>query len=360
MTALAAAIATTIPREKDGPRSGSRFEFQIHVSLAKVLEAHKAGGDYRAIFDYFDDLAILDSSNDPTAIHFYQIKGKEPGRWTIANLTKEEAAPPRTIVGKMYHNAADFGIYSISAVFLTNASFSFGLATGGKTTPDHISVTLHELTSDERKKVADALDLDFEPPRSPKEEVILRFERTEVPVKGYVTMLKGHVAELFDDSPGIQTGPLYRLLIEKIRAKSHDTSVCNGTDEVYAKKSLCREEISDAIAAATETRGILQNWSVVDADLREGGLNARRRIQLNGAAIEFISSRSKLRANAVALHSAIEDALGQVGNELGTCSGLVEAMAVVKAKASEQNIEGDDLAIDAAILVEVYGVFNAE
>jgi hypothetical protein len=59
MTTLASALVTAKPREKDGARTGARYAFQAHVSLAKVLELHQSDANYRAVFDHFDDLVIL-------------------------------------------------------------------------------------------------------------------------------------------------------------------------------------------------------------------------------------------------------------------------------------------------------------
>ena len=78
MTAPTTILVTTKPREKAGPRTGARYAFQAHVSLAKVLEIHETGVDYRAVFDHFDDLALLNGSNNPDEVEFFQIKGKQP------------------------------------------------------------------------------------------------------------------------------------------------------------------------------------------------------------------------------------------------------------------------------------------
>jgi len=48
--------------------------FQAHVSLAKVLEIHETGVDYRAVFDHFDDLALLNGSNNPDEVEFFRSK----------------------------------------------------------------------------------------------------------------------------------------------------------------------------------------------------------------------------------------------------------------------------------------------
>ena len=103
MDVLASVILQAQPREKAGARTSARFAFQVHASLAKLLELHEAGHDYRALFDHLDDLTIMVGSGEPTGLRFYQIKGREPGPWKPGNLCTASGDAPRTTIGKMYH-----------------------------------------------------------------------------------------------------------------------------------------------------------------------------------------------------------------------------------------------------------------
>ena len=153
MSALATAIVKAKPREKAGARTGARYAFQAHVSLAKLLDLHEGGIDYRAIFDHFDDLAILDSSAMPSLADFFQIKGKESGAWTAATLCAVSKESPGTTVGKMFHHTTIFGAAVNSATFLTNAPFRFELAGGAKSTPDHVKIPLTGLGPKDRARI---------------------------------------------------------------------------------------------------------------------------------------------------------------------------------------------------------------
>lgn len=70
-------IVAVIPREKAGPTSSSRFDYQKDWSICKLIESHNNANDYVIIFDWHDDLIIMDSENNPTKVSFYQIKGKK-------------------------------------------------------------------------------------------------------------------------------------------------------------------------------------------------------------------------------------------------------------------------------------------
>ncbi|MDP3682434.1 MAG: dsDNA nuclease domain-containing protein, partial [Ignavibacteria bacterium] len=79
-------IVNTKPREKAGSTSASRFDYQKDYSICKLIESHLTSNDYIIIFDWHEDLIIMDSELNPQTVSFYQIKGKKTGTWTIKQL----------------------------------------------------------------------------------------------------------------------------------------------------------------------------------------------------------------------------------------------------------------------------------
>jgi Cap4 dsDNA endonuclease len=149
-------LHTRKPREKSGSRTSSRFEFQANFSILKLLDLHESGNDYRALFDHFDDLTILNSSDTPTRIKFYQIKGRDSGKhWTIKQLVKEDkaATSPKSVIGKMYKNASSFSQDTECTAFASNASYDFLLEDGTKTTPDNVTITGAQLHATELQAI---------------------------------------------------------------------------------------------------------------------------------------------------------------------------------------------------------------
>jgi Cap4-like dsDNA endonuclease family protein len=164
-----ASLHTKKPREKSGSRTSSRFEFQANFSILKILDLHESGNDYRVLFDHFDDLTILNSSNAATHIQFYQIKGRDSGKhWTIKQLVKEEktSTSPRSIIGKMYQNASLFSAETERTAFASNASYDFLLKDGTRTSPDNVTIQGIDLHGNELQAVDAVLELDFPNPRN--------------------------------------------------------------------------------------------------------------------------------------------------------------------------------------------------
>jgi hypothetical protein len=359
MTALTIALVAAKPREKAGARTGARYAFQLHVSLAKVLELHEAGVDYRAVFDHFDDLAVLKGSADPHQVEFFQIKGKQQGGWTAANLCEAEGEAPSTTVGKMYHHTKIFGSAVDGSAFLTNASFKFTLADGTKTGPDHITIPYASIGSNDKARFAAALEPDFPSPRSPTEDSVLRFQRTDVPVNGYDVFLKGKLVDFVENKDGVAVGALYRTLIEDIATRANDSTECACLTDVFAHKSLSREDFEAAFAAAEARRGILDNWAIVDDELKVAGRASVARIRAQTATVEYLRDRSKRVHEAEVLAAEVRTAFERVKDNVQNCDSLLAAAEVVKVvlPVSALSIHGS-AKVEAAILVELYEALN--
>lgn len=358
MTALTTSLVAAKPREKAGARTGARYAFQAHVSLAKLLEIHKSGADYRAVFDHFDDLAILNGSESPDKIEFFQIKGKQQGGWTAASLCVSGKEVPRTTVGKMYHHTQNFGSAVAGCIFLTNAPFKFTLADGTKTGPDHVKISYANVGSKDRAHFAAALEPDFPSPRSPIEDQVLSFELIGVPVNGYDLVLKGKLVDAVENKEGVAVGALYRTLIQDITARANDTTECTCLSDIFAHKSLSRADLGAAFDAAEMRRGILDSWAVVDDELKAAGRSSRARIRSQTATVEYLRDRSKRVREADDLAGHVHKAFEQVKGAVQSCDSLFAAAELVKS-VLPTSVPGEyELSkIEAAILIELYEAF---
>ncbi len=349
------------PREKAGPRTSARFAFQVHASLAKLLELHEKGVDYRALFDHFDDLAILVGSAEPTSVEFFQIKGRETGPWTTAPLCKAEGVMPRTTIGKMYHHTLAFADMLVATVFLTNAAFEFELANGKPSSPDHAVIAYPDLGPKAKKAVAKALEQDFPSPRMPDESSIVRFERTRVPLPGYDTYLRGRLVEFLHEMAVGSVNAVYKTLITEVTAKTNDTTECAQLVDLYASKSLCRDDLEKVFCEAQVRRNILDDWIVVDGELQAAGRSSLDRIRLKTAVALYQRNRSKRLLAIDELHSTLRVAAGVATCKLSKVSDLLGAAAELSAQVDPSfRATYDDWTWEAALLVEAFDAVNGQ
>jgi hypothetical protein len=351
MSGLPDTILGVTPREKAGATTGARYAFQAHASLAKILDLHEAGSDYRAIFDHFDDLTILDATDNPTQMEFFQIKGTSSANWKMTALCAPSGKAPQTIIGKMYAHACTFGSSAKSATFLTNAPFDFTLSAGEKTTGDHASIELLALGSADQAKVASALDLDFPSPREPSETDFIRFERTSVPIKGFDLNLKGRLVDLLESYGSPPIAPVYRTLIADISSKANDTTECGSASELFTRKSLSRVDLTKLLEAAEKRTSALDLWAIVEAELMAGGRPFADRIHLQCEAVKFVRAKSKRDPEAMALSSAIKAVSAVMKSSLPP-DLAARVATVVGGLPAEIIVKADPLHLEAAVIVE--------
>lgn len=361
MPPLSDAVLKVVPREKAGARTGARFAFQVHASLARLLDLHEAGVDYRALFDHFDDLAILVAADSPTAIEFVQIKGQETGAWNARSLCKAAGNKPRTTIAKMYHHTQEFADLLSAAVFLTNAPFKFTLSTGKATTADHIDIPYATLGAADKSIFAAALDIDFPRPRVPDEGSFISFQRSKVPLPGFETFVKGRLVELFGEQRAVPIAAVYKTLITDIVARSNDTTECLTLASLYARKSLSRAEVESVFAAALKHESILDAWQSVDDELRADGRPLAARLRLKTAITNYLRNRSKRARDAATICASLRVAVTSAGSALSEAARLIDAAALLADHVeSTLRDQYDDQAWEAALFVEAFDALNGQ
>jgi len=113
------------------------------------------------LFDFHDDLAVLDNNENPSEIDFFQIKSKDRGNWTTANLIKKEKKDNLSLVGKLYFNKIKFREYVRSLNIISNATFNVKLAEPKKNSILLEKILLSNLSKSEITKIEKVLKEEF-------------------------------------------------------------------------------------------------------------------------------------------------------------------------------------------------------
>ena len=163
-------------REVAGSNSASRYHYQALYGLALIFETHKRDGDYAVVFEYHDDIAMLNDSKTPTKVSFFQVKTKGKGHWNIADILKQQKSKDKdgkeikspSYLANMYDNVIKFGDQVEGTTFVSNAQLNFG-------TKSH-SFSLVECDTAELKKVSEHLKSVFSGIASIRTDVV-RFQK---------------------------------------------------------------------------------------------------------------------------------------------------------------------------------------
>lgn len=347
------------PREKSGSRASSRFEFQANFSILKILDLHETGNDYRAFFDHFDDLTIFDSSDTPAHIRFYQIKGRDNNQpWTIKQLIREEKVgdAPKSIIGKMYKNVADFSAETEQAVFASNASYSFVLKDGTKTTPDTFSIDGTNLHDSEIQAIDAILEPDFPSPRKPACAGILLFERTNLPLQEQATFVTGRLVEYLSKFAGDENFPikaLYDVLFRNVMARASNTEDPDTLDKLYRNKSFSRADIAGLIQRASTKRNFEASWSVVVTELSAEKYSSIQIIRIKNAAMQYLRERARGDKTPNEFSAKIKTIIASETTVLASSAKIVDAMKLLQTKIDFVHPYAGE-ALFGALLIEVY------
>ncbi len=365
MTPPFATLHKIKPREKSGARTSSRFEFQANFSILKILDLHEAGSDYRVLLDHSDDLTILDSSDNPTRIQFYQIKGRDSGqRWTIKQLVKEEkgGASPRSVIGKMYQNAANFPAEAELTAFASNASYNFLLKDGTKTTPDNAIIKGIDLHGDEVQAIDAILEPDFPSPRNPACIGILLFERTNLPLQQQATFVTGRLAEYLAKLAGGDKFPikaLYDVLLQNVKARAGNTEEPDSLSKFYQTKSISRAEIDALIERASTKRNLEASWPLIANELAAAKYSLIQIIQIQNASFRYLRERARGDRLPNEFSEEIKAIIAAQKSSLDACASIVDAVNLLKAQQIKvQSYTGNDLF--GALLVEAYEAIDGK
>ena len=222
---LGDALVETRPRETSGSRSANRFDFQKSWALCRLLELHKSGEDYLIIFDYHDDVLVLDSSSNPTQIDFYQIKTKQGGHWTQQDLIRRvrgARGPLPSILGKMLGNKLNFPDYTRSLNLVSTRGFK--LSVTGRASSIVEDVCLKELKSSELKAILAALRAEHSLTCDPDCAGCTRLSVTSLSLGDHDTHAMGVLGRFLHELyPGqkVCLPAVYQSLCDEIRRKTH-------------------------------------------------------------------------------------------------------------------------------------------
>lgn len=352
------ALIAKKPREQAGSAASRAFDFQMHASMARILDAYKNGEVFTAYFDLFDDLIFVTGDSDEPTISFYQMKSRASSAWTPKQLAYRSAkgVSPKSIVGKSYHNLHEFGALVRTVAIISNQPLLAKYPDGSTTGPDDGAILLSTLSADDHRILVDAIEADFPGGIDSRHTEVLIFERVALDMQSFRQTLLGIVAE-FANAIGSEYAssaqPLYRALLSEI-------SRCTGTmarnaktlPELTKQKGLANSDV-ETLVEQVKRRGRtpFEWWSTVETELTAEGWKTIPLRRLWNACVEYWYARDRGNAIAVDLHQTLVELLTShpdLGDE--TILGTMAAYMLV---GEISNPIGEPYTGQAALLVEI-------
>lgn len=358
------------PREESGSKTSKKYSFQTDLSLFLLLRRHEQLEDYVYLFDFHDDLMILDSAESPTNIDFYQIKTKDKGNWTINDLLKSDKDKETkkdllSILGKLYFNKLNFPDSTRSLNFITNASFSFKHLKSKEDSTKKVEIKATELDQDNLDKCFTKIREEHGINDSSDFETLTNFKVTKLSNADSNTHCLGELSSLVHKlNPDNKVNPqlAYYQIIGEVRRKGN--SITSDQDfkdlgELIAVKGISKKQFLEYLEKAGLYKSVEDEWNEVKTQLELSGIKTIELLKYKSAFrdvnMKLISDVNKIPLKK--LKSEIESllVLCEEQNEINSQSSLKDIIETCQSKLAANIF--DDYFVKSLIIKVVYEKF---
>lgn len=257
-------IVARKPRENAGPMAANRFAYQLDWGLKRLLELEESNKPYTVIFDYQDDILVLDSDEDPQYIDFYQVKTNTAasgwGKKQLTQVTKkksttsepelfdneeEEVEPDDKYskLAKLLIHSLDFPDNAREFFFVTNANFGTTLIKGAKLSKakelqyaDLVEKAKDEIKERVKAELPNLNDNVFEH---------LHFIKNQMSVDDHeatvIGLLTNFLAEHLQNAK-VAVRPVYDTLIGEIRKRNDYEAIPDSVEDLLKNKAFTKTQ----------------------------------------------------------------------------------------------------------------------
>lgn len=265
------------PREESGSKTARKYTFQKDLSLYLLLTLHEKNEDYVFLFDFHDDLIVLDSARNPKKIDFYQIKSKDSGNWTAKTLTKKDK-DKLSISGKLYLNKINFVKNTNSLNFISNASFSFKQLANGEESLKRSKIKAHELEKTIFKEFEDTIKDEHKIDGHTLFGELTNFYVTKLSNKDSSTHCLGELSKLINKiNPENTINPelAYKQVFNEVSRQTENTfgdkSISN-LGELIDTKGISKSQFVEFLEKAGLYKSVQQEWNEIKVSLESCGI----------------------------------------------------------------------------------------
>jgi len=289
--------------ESGGAHNQKGIEFQKNWAIVRMITLEDGSApDFLFLFEAIQDVAVLDSVENPTKIEIYQVKKKDRGEWTWAGLTKlhtptdpakqsKAKVKPLTDVeespiGKLHAAVRAFGLIDSSGRFISNAGCDLFMADGSSAATS-TPVALDALPAHFQKLLKEALATLQKPEDSAPDLSKLTVEKVCIPVDDAATYTIGKAhAFLAKRSPSHagQAQSFVESLLAKLGPLGANTAICKTFEETKSRHGYSRKEFIDALGALQQVPNMEAHLDAWLTQLQHEGMGAMEATSIRVAA----------------------------------------------------------------------------
>lgn len=368
--------------ESGGEENNTATDFARHWAVAHIAQVLVNEADeYVILFEYLQDIAVLDSPRAPTKIALYQLKKRSSPHWTVSSLTamkssaskdgKEEVAKSQTkargrkglkgrsILGKLYLAVASASsLGSASGVLLTDCQLDLN-GTDGKTIAPFSKTRLEELSEADLAFIGKRLRKEIG-----KEELAhlgsLQIEQTRMNSAGMREYVRGVISEFlearFPNKPNV-SGAIMEKMLDKFGKLSGTTPVCNCLDDLIHHKGFTKTQFISLVTESIPAKSWDERLASLVADLKAEGVPNRLADRWHDRAVSVHTGIVLAPERALVYDRRLASKIARETTELSYKSAVDQIVSALRTEALTLGLEPlNDIELSAVALGAILDV----
>ena len=284
------------PDDNSGSTISNRYGYQKNWAMMKMLELERKGRDYMIVFDYHEDIMVIDSLTDGPQIDFFQLKSLRGDYWLMSDLYNAKDGEKISILAKLLKHYVDF-TRTRDFYFVTNSFFNNTQYTKGK---DYVASKLpfSKFHENIRKKTIEKVQEEI-PELKVKEGVWehLYVSQEQLSVNDYKSELLQEIQKFIDEKiplGEIKRETMYDALLGEIEGKQNYDDLITDETVLTTRKSIRHEEFSNFIKQLSTFKSYDEHCKIVRNEFlkeaRPGEINLKREMEFRNILNERIKA----------------------------------------------------------------------
>ncbi|MDY3538379.1 dsDNA nuclease domain-containing protein [Riemerella anatipestifer] len=232
------------PRENAGSIASNRFDFQKNWAICKLIELLSNNSDFLLAFEYHEDIVILDSSDSPCSIDFFQVKTKDKGNYTLNELLKKKknkSDDGNSILGKLITNKLNFDNETKTLNLVTNTRFKLSSSQDSK-----MYFCCNELSDIEKEEIEKQLKSEIGSGWLSDFLNIIFFHSSELTIEHHNEITKDRLNKLIENlySSDVKYNPslAYRTIFDEVNRRNNLEKPINNFEELIKYKAISKQD----------------------------------------------------------------------------------------------------------------------
>jgi len=282
------------PDDNSGSTISNRYGYQKNWAMMKMLELERKGRDYMIVFDYHEDIMVIDSLADDPQIDFFQVKSLRGDYWLMSDLYNAKDGDKLSILAKLLKHSVDF-TRTRDFYFVTNSFFNTSQYAKGE---DYVpsKVPFSKFHENIRMKTMEKVRQEI---KDLKEGVWehLYVSQEQLSVNDYKSELLQEIQTFIDEKiplGEIKRETMYDALYGEIEGKQNYDDLITDENVLTTRKSIRHEEFANFIKQLSTFKSydehckIVRNEFLKEAKFEE--INLKREMEFRNILNERIKT----------------------------------------------------------------------